>query len=438
MATQLLKASLLWCGQGMAHLLQVFDATSLDTPSHIALIDFGSAASERDSGPAVQAVLAALKAQESPTLDCVIISHQDDDHWAMLEKLEEKAQREGVTFAVCDLFYGGELWGPANLGKVRAFANRHGAAAYAITGTDYEPAAKFPPPKPLKLGDVALHILMANSPVDSKDKAQRKNGTSAVVVVDYLDQRMIFPGDATWETLAAINRVLDPALWPGQPHQSPVRPVKVMSVPHHGSELTAGMKRPSPDDDGETIDLTELTQFEQLTQPEVIVASAGFKKFLHPRWRVLDILGRDTEAADEHVVVGADSEVFSERIYHREIRTNYIHLWEMPNGAHYRYYLGPTAHDFVSQPFLFGVTRLPVDRPPAESPQVYDPRKRPRKLPPEIVSDPVVTSSSVFPASLGPFAAPRPASREGPLPPPSRVRTIVRAPVPAARPAPTS
>ena len=63
----------------------------------------------------------------------------------------------------------------------------------------------------------------------SKAPSLRKNGTSAVVVIDYASERMILPGDSTWETLAFGNTLLK--AWT----TSPVQPVKVVSTPHHGS-----------------------------------------------------------------------------------------------------------------------------------------------------------------------------------------------------------
>ena len=103
----------LWCDQGMAHLLQAYDTAEAQAPTKLMLIDFGAETMFKSkvlkinlAAPAVTAVVESLFRQQeaglTPKLDYVLISHQDTDHWSLLNYLmdavnELKAADESGT-----------------------------------------------------------------------------------------------------------------------------------------------------------------------------------------------------------------------------------------------------------------------------------------------------------------------------------------------------
>lgn len=298
MTTARMSMSALWCDQGMAHMLQMYDTIDAQAPSQIVLVDFGAETMFKSSvlkinlsAPAVTKVVEALFLQQQaglePKLDYVLITHQDTDHWSLLNYLMDAVDEIELPMKVGAIIYGGSDWGAGALATVNRLA------AYGVGGTapitvlksnvtDYADA-NGTVGSLVTIGDVVLRILIANAPIaKSSSSALRKNGTSAVVVIDYMAERMILPGDATWETLAAANTLL--GAWTA----SPVQPVKVISAPHHGSLATM-----TPKNEGTDSNLEQLTTFTDLVRPEAVIASAGYENsFKHPYLIILKVLGK--------------------------------------------------------------------------------------------------------------------------------------------------
>ncbi len=299
----------LWCDQGMAHMLQLYDNLTTKAPSSLILIDFGAETMFKSkvlklnvAAPAVGTVVETLLLQQdaglTPKLDYVLISHQDTDHWSLLNYLMDAVDELEVPMKVGKIIYGGSDWGEAALKTVRRLQKYgvDGLAPYVVfknNVTDYLDADGALG-KVFSIDELVLRILIANAPVSSKSKSMRKNGTSAVVVIDYASERMILPGDATWETLGACNKLLK--AWT----KSPVQPVKVISAPHHGSldTMTSSNK-------GESSDLKQLIAFTDLVKPEAAIASAGFSNsFKHPYLVILNTLGKYAIPSDTNRGLG--------------------------------------------------------------------------------------------------------------------------------------
>lgn len=288
----------LWCDQGMAHMLKGYEDAAGTVPDVIALFDFGATLNfitkvlkPAIAAPAVSKVADALVSQKTatrtPRLDLVVVSHQDDDHWRLLSYLMDEMEVRKCAFSVGRIIYAGADWGATALGVLNRLATHTANAA-----TDLVYCKKYvssyatpdePPGTTRKLGDIYIRTLIANTPSSFPAKSkERKNGSSAVMVVDYANERIILPGDATYESMEAMNGVLND--WA----ESPVQPVTLMSAPHHGSLNTA-----SSSVDGVDSDLTELTEFVSLTQPSSVVASAGImNKHSHPQGLVLAKLSK--------------------------------------------------------------------------------------------------------------------------------------------------
>lgn len=297
MSTASITLSALWCDQGMAHMLRLYDKDGDMAPSGIVLIDFGAETMFKASdfkrsmsAPAVNSVIAALYLQidagKTPTLDYVVISHQDTDHWSLLNYLMDAVDVLEIPLKVNKIIYSGSDWGDAAKRAVERLST------YGVTEpvdcldaevSDYRDAngevgALF------TIGDVTFRLLIANAVAAAKSKtpALRKNGTSAVVIIDYRSERMILPGDATWQTLGTANTILK------QWTNSPLIPVKVVGAPHHGSLDTMTEKNSGADSN-----LSQLIDFTRLTQPEAVVASAGFNNsFKHPYLLILKVLAK--------------------------------------------------------------------------------------------------------------------------------------------------
>jgi len=299
----------LWCDQGMAHMLQLYDTVTATVPSSLILIDFGAETMFKSkvlklnvAAPAVGTVVETLLLQQeaklTPKLDYVLISHQDTDHWSLLNYLMDAVDELKVPMKVGKVIYGGSDWGKAasdTVYRLRTFGVDGLAPFRALDNnlSDYRDA-NGTLESILSIDELVLRILIANAPISSKSASMRKNGTSAVVVIDYASERMILPGDATWQTLGACNKLLK--AWT----KSPVQPVKVRSAPHHGSleTMTSSNK-------GESSDLKQLIAFTDLVKPEAAIASAGFSNsFKHPYLIILNTLGKYAVPSDTNRGLG--------------------------------------------------------------------------------------------------------------------------------------
>jgi len=298
----------------MAHMLQLYDTGDAQAPTSLVLIDFGAETMFKSrvlklgvAAPAVSTVVETLLLQQesglTPKLDYVLISHQDTDHWSLLNYLMDAVDELKVPMKVGQIIYGGSDWGTGALTTVKrlqAFGVDGNAPIHNLKSnvSDYVDA-NGTLESLLSIDELVLRILIANAPVASKAPSMRKNGTSAVVVIDYNSQRMILPGDATWETLAACNKLLK--AWT----KSPVQPVKVISAPHHGSLDTM-----TPKNVGKDSNLKQLIEFTDFVKPEAVIASAGFENsFKHPYLIILEILGKYAKPSETNRGLGAHKTV---------------------------------------------------------------------------------------------------------------------------------
>ncbi|WP_269582945.1 MBL fold metallo-hydrolase [Roseibium sp. Sym1] len=290
----------LWCDQGMAHLIEVYEKNTGSTaPAGLVLVDFGTDVLFKSkvlkaelAAPAVAYVVDRLQAQvdnrRAPFLDGVIVSHQDTDHWSLLQYLVDEVEDKSWAgqFKVGKVFRGGSDWGKRakdtldNLVKYVSNRNR-----------DYVPwtenTSNYSDPGPrkkviLRIGDVLVRLLTVNAPVASKKMDMKKNGTTAVIVVEFQGVNWVLPGDATWETLQDANKILKKAKDRGV---SPLQPCFVLSVPHHGSRRTI-----VPNDRAFDLDFTIARTFTGYLEPQSTIASAGIvNSYKHPYKDVLAI-----------------------------------------------------------------------------------------------------------------------------------------------------
>ena len=291
------RLDFLWCDQGMAHLIQVFDKTNTDTPAALMLVDFGvevmlksKVVVAAQAAPAVAFVIDVLKDMIKrgldPRIEYVVISHQDTDHWGMFEYLLAEADSQSIPLRFGKVYYGGTYWSTGASNLLDQLAARTADPAkdkvpWANNWSDYRnpKVVDNKPTELLHIGAMVVRALIVNAPIPkSAQPSYQKNGSTAVLVVEFGQARYILPGDATWQTLETVNAILE--TWEG----ASLAPTTVMAAPHHGALATIVPDSAKPD-------FAILSDFVFFTQPESVVASAGVKnQFKHPYRIVLDEL----------------------------------------------------------------------------------------------------------------------------------------------------
>lgn len=281
----------LWCDQGMAHVLRIVPKNS-STPAALCVFDFGAEQMfkskilrEAQAAPAVTYLIKTLKELPTPRIEYFVISHQDTDHWSLVKYFLDEIEEQEIELEVGKLYYGGADWGPGAKEQMRRLGEyAEEVAPQTVKFSDYT-TPDTAPSMLGQIGDVTIHTLMVNSPVASKAASIRKNGTSAVIVIRLGGWMMILPGDATYETLEAINATLK--TWT---KGSPITPCWVLSVPHHGSLATI-----VPDSSASVLNFSATDQFVKYCEARSTVASAGIQNsFKHPYLSVLSKFSAST------------------------------------------------------------------------------------------------------------------------------------------------
>ncbi|MEN2976714.1 hypothetical protein P7L78_02600 (plasmid) [Tistrella bauzanensis] len=369
----------LWCDQGMAHMLLANEHEDEFIPDVIALFDFGATLNfitkvlkPAIAAPAVKSVVEALQSQRIgdrvPKLDLVMVSHQDDDHWRLLTYLMDELERIELPYTVGKIVYAGSDWGQSALNVLTRLATKTADAdtdlVYFNTVTSSYKPANGTLGQMKNYGDIVIRTLAANTPSKFKAKSkERKNGSSAVMVIDYARERIILPGDATWETMAAMNKIL--AAWT----TSPVQPVTAMSAPHHGSLNTATQSN----DAGNDSDLSELIAFTELTRPNSVIASAGIAtSHKHPHAIVLKKLIKyaGSYAFPAHPVVYydlIDAEFKRKDEVAANLYTTVLGLTAPVLVANWHFTVTPTHQTVVNATGFYGACKALVSVPDTES-----------------------------------------------------------------------
>jgi len=290
MTTSRIEVVFLHCDQGMGTLVRIYDTKN--RLAHLALLDLGSeAGTKKYSDNAIEAVFNALQQMEtdglSATIDLLLVSHQDFDHWSLLPNLLDKIQEEIPHCQVEDIVYGGLKWR-----KKATEAVEDWEAYFDVTATPFGKAEshyKFPGTKgEIKdIDGVKFHLMCANVPISRSAGDLERNGTSAVVCIEFAGTNAVIPGDATADTVGWINdNVFSP--WKKKGKGNPVQPCLALGAPHHGALRTIASNFVS---DTSKAKLDIATTFANNVAAKNVVASAGwYSKFNHPYKEVMDVL----------------------------------------------------------------------------------------------------------------------------------------------------
>ena len=288
------RVRILYCGQGMANFLEfsTLDGQGKETLRGAAFVDFGvDHESAENSAGAVKVVCDRLKLLQSPAgIGFVAISHQDTDHWGIIDPLVNELARRNIRVQIGAIHYAGADWSDTAHERLLLLAERSEDPRPQIVPmkpdrSDYY-GPGFPAAQLGNWGPIVVRVLCANIPVQTSGPL-RKNGTSAVIVVECEKQTVLLPGDATYETFAYINNIF--GMYGGQ---SPLNTCVAMSIPHHGAYASfVGPKETLADSAGK--------RFAEHVGALNAVASAGWKHH-HPRKDILDLFAFEADIGDFH------------------------------------------------------------------------------------------------------------------------------------------
>lgn len=305
MTTSKIEVDFLHCDQGMGTLVRIYDDS--DRLAHLALLDLGSeSGTKKYSDSAISEVTDGLQQMKddglTPRIDLLLISHQDFDHWSLLPSLLEKIQDGFPSCEVEDIYYGGTKWRKKASDAISDWEDEFGVLAEAFSRgqSNFSKPGKEGTLK--EIDGVKFHLLCANVPISRSAQDLERNGTSAVIAVQFGDVFAVIPGDATADTCGWLNdNVFGP--WKKAGKGIPVRPCRALGAPHHGALRTLADNFIST----ARAKLSIATAFADYVAAENVVASAGwYSKFKHPYKTVMELLARHAEATDGHDFVWYD------------------------------------------------------------------------------------------------------------------------------------
>jgi beta-lactamase superfamily II metal-dependent hydrolase len=305
MAFERVEVLILQCNQGMGNLIKIYAGGKL---ANLALIDLGTKSVNSEYVlAAVPTVILALESMATPRLDLLVVSHQDDDHWSLLPRLEAEIKLRWTPFKVGKFRLGGLGWDPDAVKVVTEFGLAFDAKPkyYGDNRSDYSD------PNKIKLlaefEKVYFRTLIVNVEIPRAAKRQRidpdadsrtRNATSAVIVLEAAGKACVFPGDATVDTLKEINKIVRGYT------KSPLVPCFALTVPHHGALPTLASNYRA----NATPRLSVAKEFAEKLKAERLVASAGVaSQYKHPSKTTLETLAVKVSPFEPHTYVQFDN-----------------------------------------------------------------------------------------------------------------------------------
>jgi hypothetical protein len=294
---QLTRVKILWCGQGMTTLVECYrDGVVKQKADYLALVDCGG--NTEWGQHAIDYVAEKILATDGPKLNALIISHQDKDHVTLLNGLAAKLEDEDV--ALGEVFLGGLDWEQSNIDSVETFLN---AVDYDVEDVTFDAPklSHYIGVKEVKklryfdlFGDMRIRALVSGLATTGRPDI-RKNASSAVVVVDTGTWAVVLPGDATYQTMDAVNQIKN--------INTLLRPVIGLEIPHHGALRTAVEEYVANKEPTE-FNFDIITKFASIISPRMVAASAGpWNGHKHPIEEVLEVFDPHLHLANDHTYV---------------------------------------------------------------------------------------------------------------------------------------
>ncbi|HKP51303.1 MAG TPA: MBL fold metallo-hydrolase [Chloroflexia bacterium] len=338
-------------GQGQGNFIEIYEGGVL---THTILMDLGySQKSKKAALASVQYIENELNSMIKPTIDLVILSHSDSDHISMVSNLLGRFTAPGQPpvvgkkkLTIGNAYYSGErrLYVKKRagdvLGNIKKYFTDKKQEAQTFS-VNYKTLSPKPMPPWQIVGDVGLHILIANttianrpfvnsrlSPPDPKETGRPDgylvNTSSLVVLLRYEDVGILITGDATGITMQRCNDVLDvvskdPVVGPW------FKEIFMMTLPHHGSATsTFGMQGIKKQANLKSLAESNLTKFAKYINPACITASADLvRTFKHPSALVIGYFADATQNYDpfyEDPNLGDDLHFFTAYFLERDYR----------------------------------------------------------------------------------------------------------------------
>jgi hypothetical protein len=278
---------LLFCGQGMTTLVEVYD-DGVEKPAadFLALIDCGGDIRWAKGALDYIAMKVAARPTNPKWIDLVSLSHQDGDHVALLGRLGERLKQISTPVRVGQAFVGGTSWLKSHEGTVKAFLkdldyDTTGLNFNAPMRSDYTGATKRADLRCVaQHKDVYFRILISNLATGGTTPEER-NASSAAVVVENGHEAIVLPGDGTFETMDRIRNI------PNLPSLLPA--VLGLEIPHHGALATAVQDYEGSENDPNKFNWTIIDGFAKAMNAKYVGASAGpWNTHCHPIDLVVD------------------------------------------------------------------------------------------------------------------------------------------------------
>lgn len=218
----------LYCGQGMTNWIEYFEDDSSTVPTATAFVDIGGRGTDSDRAAEFIAERLLGFPSASRKIGALIISHQDSDHWELIDYLRSLIKDQGVT---CRKAYlGGALWSSRAKESVFKFCEKTGASVTFLPRLSSAYIKKSYAPLVAK-GRFRLQLVIANVPSAYKSPSLIRNGTSAVIAVELIGSKsVILPGDAMFETMNVMNKIYASAKKP-LPCSASASPITARSPP---------------------------------------------------------------------------------------------------------------------------------------------------------------------------------------------------------------
>nr|WSX48655.1 MBL fold metallo-hydrolase [Streptomyces sp. NBC_00974] len=285
----------------MTTLVEVYDGgVEKDAADYLALIDCGGSPTYgKDAVNHIKDKVLKRTTTPNKMLDLVVISHQDDDHNGLLGALGKELKT--IDARVGLVYIGGLSWIQGNKNTVTEFLTsvKHplsGVIFGAPQHSDYS-GGSTPPTRIAEHNDVKFRILIANLVVPDVTDDIVRNGSSAVVVVDNGINTVVLPGDATFQTMHAINMRLG--------NKQLLPPVLALEIPHHGALRTAVENYTAKGKAKADFTWTIVEDFAtKVMKPQNVGASAGpWNSDNHPVKEVIEVFEGTTGTAAAHTYV---------------------------------------------------------------------------------------------------------------------------------------
>jgi hypothetical protein len=285
MALKRVDLVVLYCGQGMANLIELYKSSDA-VPDALVLCDFGVDGfdKQRDLSKTkpVNYLVDKLKemkgvAPGGPNIACTVISHQDGDHWSLLPPFVDAVKAtSGLNVTMGTIYCGGERWSTRADNAVATFAQLAGIPSPVLEFEPDETAFGDPKQMPAALysfDNFSLYLIFSNlSELKGATKDDIvKNATSAVVMGVFEGNAFLLPGDSTVLTMNAVTKIVEAykaggvGVWPE---------MRALGVPHHGAVRTFT-------GDSAYSDFSVGKRFAKTMRGRSINVSAGWKNSHH-------------------------------------------------------------------------------------------------------------------------------------------------------------